>query len=230
MRTDVRGPPSPHFPAQVAAPRGRLSFDTPENRFVKHVVGGVLSLVYRFADHPKLHAESESRLPDHDAALSSRWRQRRSWPRRDVSRVSRPRVRRSLKRTATVRYSRFWDRPTHHVSLPRFVAETTRLLEGRDMATLYEYWVFVKVLEAAVAVTGQHSVGPPRHLPRRARREPSFGLSTGLGPDITVSFNPTFNRSDGTAYSTPLRPDVILGRRCPARVRRQVPARPLRCR
>jgi len=49
-------PREPHFPAKVAAPRGRLSFDTPENRFVKHVLGECLSLIYRFIDHPKLHA------------------------------------------------------------------------------------------------------------------------------------------------------------------------------
>jgi hypothetical protein len=48
-------PPTPHFPASVAAPRGRLSFDTAENRFVKHVIGECLALVYRFVDHPKLH-------------------------------------------------------------------------------------------------------------------------------------------------------------------------------
>ena len=48
-------PARTHFPAKVAAPRGRLSFDTPENRFVKHVMGDCLALVYRFVDHPRLH-------------------------------------------------------------------------------------------------------------------------------------------------------------------------------
>ena len=48
-------PPQAHLPAQIAAPRGRLSFDTPENRFVKHVLDECLALVYRFVDHPQLH-------------------------------------------------------------------------------------------------------------------------------------------------------------------------------
>jgi predicted component of viral defense system (DUF524 family) len=36
------------------------------------------------------------------------------------------------------------------------------------------------------------------------------GLSTPLGPNITVRFNPSFMRLAGTAYSTPLRPDVVV--------------------
>ena len=46
-----------------------------------------------------------------------------------------------------------------HASLPRTVAEVTQLLDGKDMASLYEYWVFVKVLEATVAVTGRSPSG-----------------------------------------------------------------------
>jgi hypothetical protein len=43
-------PPVPHFPAQLAVPSGRLSYDTPENRFIKHVLNKCLA--YRFVDHP----------------------------------------------------------------------------------------------------------------------------------------------------------------------------------
>jgi hypothetical protein len=46
-------PAERHFPQTVSAPRGRLSFDTSENRFVKHAVNECLALVYRFVDHPK---------------------------------------------------------------------------------------------------------------------------------------------------------------------------------
>jgi hypothetical protein len=45
-------PAKSHFPTEIAAPRGTLSFDTPENRFVKHVLGECLSIVYRFSDNP----------------------------------------------------------------------------------------------------------------------------------------------------------------------------------
>ena len=38
----------------------------------------------------------------------------------------------------------------------------------------------------------------------------AIGLSTGLKPNITIRFNPTFKRASDTAYSTPLRPDVVV--------------------
>ena len=43
---------------------------------------------------------------------------------------------------------------TRHLSLPLSEGETTRLLEGRDIAKLYEYWVFLHVLKATFEVTG----------------------------------------------------------------------------
>src|SRR5262249_17827909 len=104
----------------------------------------------------------------------------------------------------------FWGDLVAHVSLPRSSAETTQILEGRDVATLYEYWTFLKLLEAAVAVTGRapsRAVAVSRDELGESLR---LRLSTGIGPDVSISFNRTFGRSTGTAYSTPLRPDVVV--------------------
>ena len=81
---------------------------------------------------------------------------------------------------------------------------------GADMATLYEYWVFLKVLEAAVQVSGRRPVEKPEIRRDEIGESLAVGLSTGLGPNITIRFNPTFGRPSATAYSTPLRPDVIV--------------------
>ena len=48
-------PPSAHIPYKVAAAIRNLSYDTPENRFVKHVLREALALTYRFSSHPQLH-------------------------------------------------------------------------------------------------------------------------------------------------------------------------------
>ena len=202
-------PPQAHLPAQIAAPRGRLSFDTPENRFVKHVLDECLALVYRFVDHPQLHGGLSrdcrtmlGTLVDlHDAPFL-----------RDVDRLTRfDAPSQALAKTDGYReVFVFWMNMIRHASLPRTVAEVTQLLDGKDMASLYEYWVFVKVLEATVAVTGRSPSGPPSIHRDEFGESLSIGLSMRLGSKLTLRFNPSFRRSAGTTYSTPLRPDVII--------------------
>jgi predicted component of viral defense system (DUF524 family) len=198
-----------HFPAGVAAPRGRLSFDTVENRFVKHTVGECLALVYRFVDHPKLHAS----LRDDCRAMLSILEQVAGAPfLSEAGRLSgfHSPSQALAKADGYREVFGFWNALTSHVSLPRSAAETARLLEGRDMATLYEYWVFLKVLQAVTKVTDLQPARPPAIHRDELGESLVLGLSSGLGPDITVRFNPTYMRSTSTAYSTPLRPDVIV--------------------
>jgi len=104
----------------------------------------------------------------------------------------------------------FWLDLTRHASLPLHPAEASHLLEGKDMAKLYEYWVFVKVLEAAIQVTGLKPSGPTAIQRDEFSEGLRMGLSVDLGSDLTIRFNPTFSRAAATAYSTPLRPDVIV--------------------
>jgi uncharacterized protein len=202
-------PLTKHFPASVAAPRGRLSFDTPENRFVKHVIGDCLALVYRFVDHPALHESLRAdcrmmlAILEHAAAAPFLAEAGR------LTGFHAP-TQALAKADGYREVFNFWGDLAAHVSLPRSAAETTQILEGRDVATLYEYWVFLKLLEATVAVTGRVPSGAI--AVRRDELGESLGLelSTGIGPDVSIFFNQTFGRSAGTAYSTPLRPDVIL--------------------
>jgi len=99
-----------------------------------------------------------------------------------------------------------------HQSLPSSETDVQRLLQGRDIALLYEYWVFLKVLQAVsvgldAAGTGKHAVVVQRgDLGESLDR----GLKVSLSPTVSVSFNPSFMRSGKTAYSTPLRPDVVF--------------------
>jgi hypothetical protein len=202
-------PPQPHFPAGVAAPRSRLSFDTAENRFVKHAVGECLALVYRFVDHPELHAS----LRDDCRQMLSILEQAAGAPfLGEAGRLSgfHAPSQALAKADGYREVFGFWNALTSHVSLPRSTVETTRLLEGRDMARLYEYWVFLKLLEAVAKVTGLKPAGPPTIRHDDLGESLALGLSSGLGPDILVRFNPSYTRSAGGAYSTSLRPDVIV--------------------
>lgn len=202
-------PGEPHFPAHVAAPRGRLSFDTPENRFAKHVIGECLALVYRFVDHPKLHDGLKADCRTMFALLE----QAASAPfLAEAGRLSgfQAPSQALAKADGYREVLKFWDDLASHVSLPRGAAETSRLLEGRDMATLYEYWVFVKILEATVALTGRPPAGRPVITRDELGESLSLGFATHLGNDLTICFNRTFRRANRTAYSTPLRPDVTV--------------------
>ncbi|WP_034999137.1 DUF2357 domain-containing protein [Beijerinckia mobilis] len=202
-------PPQPHFPAGIAAPRGRLSFDTPENRFVKHVLGESLALVYRFVDHPKLHQS----LRDDCRHMLTLLEQAAAAPHLvEAGRLSgfQAPSQALAKADGYREVFGFWNDFTSHVSLPRSAAETNRMLEGRDIATLYEYWVFLKVLQAVCEVTGLKPRGQPTIRRDDLGESLAVGLSAGVGSVVTVRYNPSYKRSAGTAYSTPLRPDVVV--------------------
>ena len=202
-------PAKAHFPLKVAAPRGRLSYDTPENRFVKHVIGECLALVYRFIDHPQLHAgllsDCRLMLGILEQAAANPFLAEAG----QLSGFQSPSQ--ALAKADGYRETfGFWTDFTRHVSLPRSPAETARILDGRDMATLYEYWVFLKILEAMIHVTGRKPTLRPEIHRDEMGESLAIGLSTGLKPNITIRFNPTFRRASGSAYSTPLRPDVVV--------------------
>jgi uncharacterized protein DUF2357/PD-(D/E)XK nuclease superfamily protein len=202
-------PPRAHFPAKIAAPRGRLSFDTTENRFAKHVLRECLALIYRFVDHRTLH---EALREDCRTMLGILTNLNDAPFFAEVGRLSHllAPTQALAKADGYREVFGFWMELSRHTSLPRHPAETAQLLDGRDMASLYEYWVFVKVLEATIAVSNQQPSGPPSVKRDEFGESLSIGLSLGVGADISVRFNPTFRRSAGTAYSTPLRPDVIV--------------------
>ena len=202
-------PPVTHFPEDIASPRGKLSFDTPENRFARHVVETSLGLIYRFADHPKIHA----RLRAECRAMLSILEEIASQPYiREASRLS------SLmspsqalaKADGYREVLGFWLDLQKHVSLPSNEDETLRMLEGRDIARLYEYWVFLKILESVISVTGFLPADKPRIHRDELGESLVVDLPTALGSGITLRYNATFSRSKDSAYSTPLKPDVVL--------------------
>ena len=184
-------PPQPHFPVRVDAPSGRLSFDTPENRFIRHVIAQCLGLIYLFIDHPKLHSGLKADCRAMLASLEPMAAAPFVAEARPLSGLQDP----SQALTKADGYRevfQFWNNLNRHVSLPRGSAETVRLLEGRDMATLYEYWVFVKILESTIALTGGRAAEPPGIRRDELGESLSFGLTTALGPGLEIGVQPNF--------------------------------------
>ena len=202
-------PARPHFPLWVDAPSGRLSFDTPENRFIRHAIVQWLELTHRFIDHPRLHAglkaDCRTMLALLEPLASARFVAESGplWSLRAPSQAL-------TKADGYRDVFQFWNDLNCHVSLPRTSQETACLLEGRDVAMLYEYWVFLKILEAVVDIT-EGAVAEPVAIRRNELGESlRLGLTSAIGPDLEIGFNRTFRRSNDMAYATPLRPDVTL--------------------
>ena len=202
-------PPRSHFPHLVDAPTGKLSFDTPENRFIRHAIVQYLGLIHRFIEHPRLHvglrADCRTMLSLLEPLASARFVTESGplWSLRAPSQAL-------TKADGYREVFQFWNELNCHVSLPRTSRETARLLDGRDMATLYEYWAFLKILEAAVGITEGAVAEPPAIRRDELGESLRLGLTSSIGPDLEVGFNRSFSRSKGTAYTTLLRPDVTL--------------------
>lgn len=202
-------PPIPHFPVRVDSPRGRLSFDTPENRFIRHAICECLGIIYRFVDHPRLHSGlgSDCRMMlSLLEPLASATYVAEATPLLTFRGPSQA----LAKMDGYREVFHFWNRLTSYVALPTNRTETTRLLEGRDMATLYEYWTFLKILEGVCNITRSNPAKRPIIRRDELGERLSLGMVTTLRPDLEIGFNMTFRRNNRTAYSTPLRPDVTL--------------------
>ncbi|NCT98301.1 MAG: DUF2357 domain-containing protein [Comamonadaceae bacterium] len=202
-------PPKRHFPSAIAAPQVRLSYDTMENRFVRHVLRECIAIVGRFSAHPKLHQSLRRDSMSMAAALEDAIAAPHLMEAGTLTTLHAP----SQALTKAEGYRdlfAFWSDLTRHASLPPTAAETTRMLEGRDIATLYEYWVFLKVLAEAKRLLGLAHVRTPRLIRTELDERLGYGCVVQISDDVTVEFNGTYSRSLQSAYSTPLRPDVVL--------------------
>jgi len=201
-------PTHAHFPAEIWEPSKQLSFDTLENRFVKHVLSECIALVHRFVDHPKLHKV----LLDDCKKLLMILTELNDTPfLNEVSGLtsfSSP-SQALVKAEGYRELFYFWQDFTRHMALPVEPEQTSQLLEGNNIALLYEYWVFIRVVAAVGNATGLK----PEH-PEIFRNELGGRLVNGMkvnfGNDISVAFNQSYTRRQNSAYSTPLRPDVII--------------------
>lgn len=201
-------PPVEHFPAQVSVASRRLSYDTPENRFIKHFLAECLAIVYRFLDEKALHWQMRADCREMATILESASRALFLADVGVLSSFAGP-TQALAKAEGYKDLLELWIALGAHQSLPAPEREVQRLLQGKDVALLYEYWVFLKVLQAVSAASGL--TDGPISVSRNDMGEGlGRGLQVQLSPSIAVAFNPSYTRTVGTAYSTPLRPDVVV--------------------
>lgn len=205
------------FPLKALRPRGAVSIDTAENRFIKHVlldVEGVCRLVLGagllsgallnqcqellnlsksllqlgfFQNVGRLHA-----IPFSSPTLSSRPGYRELY--------------RLFVRSRMGAKHLFED-----------MAEEALVVELKDVSLLYEYWVFYKIASALLK-PGALFLSRTA-IVKEGRIVNAAAVSDG---EWTVHFNRTYTRKPSGSYSLRLRPDIVIERVVPDTVQTSI--------
>jgi hypothetical protein len=198
-------------PAELPEPRVRDTFDTAENRFARafvddaiFIVGATVRAVRKRACEAQVQEDARGMLALLDAA-------RRTAPLCDAGRMTQvPMGSTVLQRRRGYRdLLHHFVRMRHAVRGLPFSAEAfDALLEGRDVAHLYELWAFFRVVETLGAV-----LGPPTSADAPKRTD--LGVVVGRfvvawGSDVRVVYQESFTAPRGTSYSLTYEPDVAL--------------------
>lgn len=204
-----------HLPERITEDVTRREVDTPENRFAKALLGQVLWIVDEIGE----------RLAARKAGHSDQIRQQSAAIRRTLEPIARHGFWRGIGQMVTIpeastvlqRRRGYRELFGHFAALrlasrvPLSARDVKRLLEAKDIATLYELWCFYKVVEAVKKVEGE----PTR---AQAVKYTDFDASVRHGCRVewptgaAVAYNPRFDQTEKTrrSYSVPLRPDISL--------------------
>lgn len=203
-----------YFPLKALRARRNITIDTAENRFVKHVlldIAGVCSgVVQQGLVWGSLLKQAESLLRLSRQLLSIDFF-KDVGPLQAIPHSSPTLVGRHGYRELYQIYVRSLTGAKH---LFEDIAEESLFIELKDIALLYEYWVFYKV---ASALLGPNAFLLSRDAVVKDGRIVNAAVVTdGV---ITISFNKTFGRKPNGSYSLSLRPDVVVEAVSPNRVR-----------
>lgn len=198
-------------PAELPEPRVRDTFDTAENRFARAFVDHAIFIVDATVRAVRKRA-CEARVQDDARGMLAQLQAaRRTAPLCDAGRLTQV----PMGSTVLQRRRGYRDLLHHFVrmrhavrGLPFSTEAFDALLEGRDVAHLYELWAFFRVVEALSAI-----LGPPTSsdAPKRTNLGVVVGRFTvAWGSDARVVYQEAFTSTRGTSYSLTYEPDVSL--------------------
>ena len=205
-----------YLPRRVPERQYRTTTDTPENRFVK----AFLELVSAVLARMKVLLIKDTRFARRILAECGRLEQivspiRRHPLWRDVGTMT------HLPANSTVLQRRRGYREVlrHFVllrlatrHLPITAHQARDLLEGKDIAALYEMWCYFRVVELLGELLGPpDSADTPKRSKLDVRLQWEFEVRWPCG--VRALYNATFSRRKDAGrrtYSLPLRPDVVL--------------------
>lgn len=205
------------LPERVATRRVLIAIDTPENRFVKHVLNLAADINRRFQAVLTTEASPYSReIVTQTQQMASSLTELLAAPwLADVGEMQvLPTQSMVLQRKDGYRgFLRGYSRLQSGIAFPIAPDDLARIVGLKDAATLYEYWTYFQLAQAL-----ESRLGPPAralvvihrethsYLPQETRLEWTY-----QGHPLTLSYNRTFlgGRTD-QSYSVRLRPDATL--------------------
>ena len=215
----IRGDPEQRaVPISLLDDRVDSSFDNPENRFVKRFIKNATLVAERFkellhtsASQERLLATAVDLLEEAEGIIKILDRMARSEFLSDVGELQRlPMSSQVLHKSEGYRqflahYHKMALSPTFPVSSD----SVRRILESKDVATLYEYWCFfviAGILADRLGKCRQASIeksGPFRTVLKH-------GIRLKYPENVELQFNRGYRGNSSRSYSVNLRPDISL--------------------
>ncbi|MFP4029716.1 MAG: DUF2357 domain-containing protein [Candidatus Brocadiia bacterium] len=201
------------FPERIETWEPVHSYDTPENRFVKHFAEGAVRIVERFGE---LLEEEPSRYLDANLRDDCR-RMKRELERflraeflRDISPMRRLPVDSPVlnSHSGYREILRHFSRLSLATSYPIDPEDLRAIIESKDIATLYEYWCFFLLAQMLSEV-----LGPPQNAQFARSDEMRRNLDGRLRLEWPGGAKLWYQKHYGAqkgSYSVSLRPDFVL--------------------
>ena len=207
-----------HLPERIREERVASDVDTLENRFVLHFLREAHALIREVAkDAAGLREAFATRLAREADACGRRLDQILRAPLwREVGEA------RHLSLTSTVLQGRrgyrevfrHWLTLRQGTRIPLRAEEARRMVEAKDVALLYELWCYFRVVDQVRDLLGAPDrAGVVDVAKWQAHVRPEYRVHW---PGVTLAYNGRFSagrRGARFAYSTPLRPDIVLTHR-----------------
>lgn len=205
-----------HLPRLLPERQYRTTSDTPENRFVKAFLELTCAVLARmkeaFAKDTRFSRRVRAECYDLEALIAP-------FHRHPLWRAVGPMTQLPANSTVLQRRRGYRDVFRHFAllrlatrHLPLSAAEARDLLEGKDIASLYEMWCFFQVVDVLSNLLGPPAkCDAPARDDLQARIAHEFEVRWSCG--IRALYNATFSPrrpADRKTYSVPLRPDVVL--------------------
>lgn len=205
-------------PSMVLTERVDVTLDNPENRFIKHFLSNCLQTCESMAEAVRRsnqggllekHLDLIGEIADVRTALERMAKSQFLLDVGDLVRI--PSNSQVLQRKYG--YRQFF---VHHhrmeraADFPMDANSVKRIIESKDVATLYEYWCFFVVADELEKLFGP-AANAVRVSPDDFKLGLGWGISLQFPGEVTLSFNRTYSAptADGS-YSVRLRPDIVL--------------------
>ncbi|MFG0313223.1 MAG: DUF2357 domain-containing protein, partial [Phycisphaerales bacterium] len=206
-----------HLPTDVVEPARSASVDLTENRFVLALLDQMLGIVRSIEDvvpHDTREAFQKRVLEECSRirAILEPIRRHSMW--REVGVLTRiPAESTVLQRRRGYKdLYRLYQRLRLVTSIPLDDEDARSLLEGKDIALLYELWCYFQMTELVSGL-----IGRPIRVRFRGKHPVEIKLPHDFRVEwksgVTLTYNARFSRSrprSRQSYSTPLRPDIVL--------------------